>query len=51
MDRVGDAVSTATMGTPGHGRDECSPVHYCGDEADASNSHQSPLLKPRRRKP
>ncbi len=32
------------MGAPGHGREKCSSVHSCGDKADASDSHQSPLL-------
>jgi hypothetical protein len=41
LDRVGDAVRTATMGAPGHGREKCAPVHACGNKADASDSHQS----------
>jgi transposase len=32
------------MGAPGHGREKSSHVHYCCDKADASDSHQSPLL-------
>ncbi len=43
-DRVGDAVRTATMGAPGHGREKCAPVHEFGDEADAIDPHQSDLL-------
>jgi len=30
------------MGASGHGQEKCSPVHSFGDEADASDSHQSP---------
>ena len=32
------------MGAPGHRREEGFPVRYDGDKADASDSHQSPLL-------
>ena len=32
------------MGALGHRREECAPVHNDGDKADASDSHQSPLL-------
>ena len=32
------------MGAPGHGREKWAHVHSFGDKADASDSHQSPLL-------
>jgi len=46
LGRVGDAVRTATMGAPGHGREECAPVHSCGDEADASDSETVSVAVP-----
>jgi putative addiction module component (TIGR02574 family) len=33
------------MGAPGHGRVKCAHVHYCGDEADASDPHQKERLQ------
>jgi hypothetical protein len=35
---------TATRNAPGHGQETYSTAHSCVDEADASDSHQTPFL-------